>query len=111
MRKINKIINSKPLILTLWFGLSFFAVFKSVIVHNIHNNYIIYKYNFYHVLHQQNLYLPYPEHYFDFNHYGPIFSIIIFPFALLPDSIGVIFWVMFNAWILYLAIKLLPIKE
>jgi hypothetical protein len=111
MRKIKKIVNSKPFILTLWFGLSFFAVFKSVVVHRIHNNYFVYKFNFYHVLHQQNLYLPYPSHYFDTNHYGPIFSIIILPFAMLPDGLGVICWVMFNAWILYKAIRLLPIKE
>jgi hypothetical protein len=33
------------------------------------------------------------------------------PFALLPDGLGVILWVMFNAWALYMAIKLLPLKE
>jgi hypothetical protein len=33
------------------------------------------------------------------------------PFALLPDGLGVILWVMFNAAALYLAVRLLPLKK
>ncbi|MEO8885423.1 MAG: glycosyltransferase family 87 protein [Mucilaginibacter sp.] len=113
MSGIAKIIKGKPFIIALWFGLSLFAVIKSVVLghSHIHNNYFVYKYNFLNLIHQRNLYLPYPEHYFDLNHYGPIFSLIIAPFALLPDGAGVILWVVFNAWILLKAIQLLPIKQ
>jgi len=111
MYKLAKIIKGKPFIYALWFGLSLFAVVKSVILSHIHNNYLVYKYNFINVIHQHNLYAPQPQHYFDLNHYGPIFSFIIAPFALLPDSAGVILWVVFNAWILFLAIQHLPIKN
>jgi hypothetical protein len=111
MDKIIKVIKGKPFILTLWFGLSLFAVVKSVILGHIHNNYFVYKYNFLHVIHQQNLFSFYPEHYFDLNHYGPVFSFIIGPFALLPDSVGVILWVVFNSWVLLKAIQALPIKK
>ncbi len=113
MYKLTKIIKGKPFIIALWFGLSLFAVIKSVVLghSHIHNNYFVYKYNFLNVIHQQNLYLSYPQHYFDLNHYGPIFSLIIAPFALLPDEAGVILWVVFNAWVLLKAIQLLPIKQ
>ncbi|MDB5010612.1 MAG: hypothetical protein JWQ06_1401 [Mucilaginibacter sp.] len=113
MYKLIDIIKGKPFIYALWYGLSLFAVGKSVMLghSHIHNNYFVYKYNFLNVIHEHNLYIHQPEYYFDLNHYGPIFSLIIAPFALMPDSIGVVLWVMFNAWILLKAISLLPIKE
>ena len=113
MEKLSKIIKAKPFIIALWFGLSLFAVIKSVVLghSHIHNNYFVYKYNFLHVINQQNLYASYPENYFDYNHYGPVFAFVIAPFALLPDSVGVVLWVIFNCWILLKAIQLLPIKQ
>lgn len=97
----------------LWFGLSLFAVGKSVVLghSHIHNNYFVYKYNFYHVIQHQNLYAYYPTQYFDLNHYGPIFAYVIAPFALMPDALGVVLWVMFTAFLLMLAINQLPVKE
>jgi hypothetical protein len=113
MYKLAKFFTSKPFVITIWFGLSLFAVGKSVVLghSHIHNNYFVYKYNFYHVINQQNLYIHDPAHYFDLNHYGPIFSYIIAPFALMPDALGVVLWVMFTAWLLLFAIQKLPIKE
>lgn len=113
MSKLADIVKAKPFIYVLWFGLSLFAVGKSVVLghSHIHNNYFVYKFNFVHVLHQQNLYALDPGHYFDLNHYGPIFSLIIAPFALMPDALGVVLWVMFGAWILLKAIQMLPVKE
>jgi hypothetical protein len=113
MQKLAGFFSSKPFIYFFWFGLSLFAVGKSVVLghSHIHNNYFVYKYNFYHVLEQVNLYKPDPAHYFDLNHYGPIFSYIIAPFALMPDAVGVVLWVMFTAGLLLFAIKQLPIKQ
>lgn len=113
MQKAAKLLLSRPFVITLWFGLSLFAVGKSVLLghSHIHNNYFVYKYNFYHVIHQQNLYACYPAQYFDMNHYGPIFAYIIGPFALMPDAAGVVLWVMFTAGMLLLAIQKLPVKE
>jgi hypothetical protein len=113
MDKISRIVKAKPSIIALWFGLSLFAVIKSVVLghSHIHNNYFVYKYNFLHVINQQNLYASYSENYFDLNHYGPVFALVIAPFAMLPDSAGVVLWVMFNSWILLKAIQLLPIKQ
>ncbi len=110
MSKLSKLVYNKPFVLTLYFGLSLFAVVKSVIVNHIHNNYFVYKYNFINVIHQHTIF-GYQKQFQDLNHYGPVFALLMAPFALLPDGLGVILWVMFNAWVLYLAIKLLPLKE
>lgn len=102
------IIKYPRLAYLVWFGLSFFTAIKSVILNFIPNNYLVYKYNFINLINQHNLYLPQQSHYTDLNHYGPIFAFIIAPFALLPDSLGMVLWVMFNAFILMRAIQLLP---
>lgn len=111
MQKITKLIYNKPFVFSLWFGLSFLIVLKGILTHQLFNNYLVFKYNFINTIHQHNLYTYQPEHFDDLNHYGPVFSLIIAPFALMPDSIGVLMWVMFNAFILFKAIQLLPIKE
>ncbi|MET3502764.1 multisubunit Na+/H+ antiporter MnhG subunit [Mucilaginibacter rubeus] len=111
MQKLAKLITNKPFVYSLWFGLSLFLVIKGVLAHQGFNNYTIFKYNFLNTIHQHNLYAYQPEHYYDLNHYGPVFSIIMAPFSILPDSIGVILWVMFNAFILFKAIQLLPLKK
>ncbi|SDI47483.1 glycosyltransferase family 87 protein [Mucilaginibacter sp. P25] len=111
MQKLAKLITNKPFVYSLWFGLSLFLVIKGVLTHQGFNNYTIFKYNFLNTIHQHNLYAYQPEHYYDLNHYGPVFSIIMAPFAILPDSIGVILWVLFNAFILFKAIQLLPLKK
>lgn len=111
MQKLAKLISNKPFVYSLWFGLSLFLVIKGVLTHQGFNNYTIFKYNFLNTIHQHNLYAYQPEHYYDLNHYGPVFSIIMAPFAILPDGIGVILWVLFNAFILFKAIQLLPLKK
>ena len=72
---------------------------------------MVYKYGFINVIHQQNTFGPQPQHFNDLYHYGPVFAILMAPFALLPHGAGVILWVLFNAWILYKAIKTLPFSE
>ncbi|MDP4269367.1 MAG: glycosyltransferase family 87 protein [Bacteroidota bacterium] len=56
------------------------------------------------------LYNPRPEFYKDLNHYGPLFSYIIAPFALLPDYIGAPLWMLALTSILYFSIKDLNLK-
>lgn len=92
----------------LWFALAFAAVLAETLRGSI-NNYLIFKQVFWHVVHQVNLYTDYPTEYQDTNHYGPVFSLVIAPFAILPNWLGVILWSMVNAWILFYAIGRLPI--
>ena len=93
----------------IWLGLACIAALLELLRNSV-NNYLIYKGVFTHTINQVNLYLPYPELYGDTNHYGPFFSIIIAPFALLPNAVGIMLWALANAWLLLKAIKLLPLN-
>jgi Glycosyltransferase family 87 len=96
----------------LWFSLAIIAaiiqLIKSPAV-GIHN-YLIFKGVFWHTIEQVNLYGLYPLEYGDCNHYGPVFSLIIAPFALLPNVIGCFLWCILNAGILFYAVQKLPIS-
>lgn len=103
------IFKDKRFIGTLWFLIALIAGVKHA-TRGVFNDYLIYKSVFYHTIEQVNLYLYYPELNGDCNHYGPIFSLIFAPFALMPDSVGTIFWELTMAFTLYYAIYKLPIK-
>ena len=108
MSKLGKLVLNKYFVTSFWFGLSLFAVIKQTLSTHI-NNYRIYKYVFINLVNQVNLYTQQSSHFEDSNHYGPLFAILIAPFTYLPDNVGCILWVMFNALILYIAIKELPL--
>ena len=105
--------SNKPNFVTiLWFLVPIIAVILLISGGDSEiNNYLIFKNVFWHTVHQQNLYSVYPEAYFDKNHYGPLFSIVIAPFAVLPNFIGATLWTMLNIWILFYAVHKLPISN
>lgn len=95
-----------------WFGTSLLAVILELSRGpNEINNFLIYRGVYEHSLQQVNLYLTYPAEYADSNHYGPLFSLLIAPFAWLPISIGCILWSMVNAWVLFYAIRKLHLTS
>lgn len=65
-------------------------VIASLLKISKHNNYLIFRYVFWHTIEQKPLYAAYDE-YWDTNHYGPFFSLVIAPFALLPGWVGMLF--------------------
>lgn len=99
-----------PFAFVIWFAFALIAVLAELFHHSI-NNFLIFKNVFWHVVDQKNLYQAYPNKYEDHNFYGPIFSFVIAPFAVLPVWIGVILWVLFNAFFLFYAITQLPLTE
>lgn len=94
----------------IWFGLALIAVLLELSRSSI-NNYTIFKGVFWHSVHQKDLYAFYPGEYNDLNHYGPLFAVLIAPFAILPDFIGVILWSMVNAGVLLYAVKKLGFEQ
>jgi Glycosyltransferase family 87 len=93
-----------------WFLLTFLTALSEIVRGpKGYNNYQIFKQVFFHTIEQTNLYTEYATEYFDTNHYGIIFSIIIAPFAILPNWLGCLLWCMANAAILWYAIMQLPI--
>lgn len=96
----------------LWFLIPTVAVILLTLQGPSHyNNYLIFKHVFWNSLQQKDLYDSYPNLYNDKNHYGPFFSIIIAPFALLPNFLGIILWTLFNISILFFAIHKLNLSE
>lgn len=72
------------------------------------NNFLIYKYTFWHAWEGVSLYAPAPE-YGDTNHYGPLFSLIAAPFAVVPQGLGLVLWCAALAAALFFAIRALPV--
>lgn len=102
--------NNRLYIISLWLIITLIAVVKQLLIGKF-NNYSIYKNVFFHTINKLPLYQEYPLEYFDHNHYGPIFSLVIAPFAVLPDYFGMPLWGLFNAGILAWAITQLPLKS
>lgn len=75
------------------------------------NNYLIFKNVFLNTLHQKNLFIHYPDLYFDLNHYGIFFSLLIAPFAVMPDWLGISLWNLANTFIFVYAIHRLPLSD
>ena len=73
------------------------------------NNFLIFRGVFWHTWNGTSLYGEYPQEHFDINHYGPLFSVIIAPFAVVPVWLGLILWHIFLVILLYLAVRRLPI--
>ena len=69
-----------------------------------YNNYKIFSSSFLLLIQHQNLYIPHPEYYCDLYRYTPTFAVGMFPFAYLPESIGLLIWIDLNTLILYYAI-------
>ncbi len=94
----------------LWFTISLFAIFKTLAVGKF-NNYLIFKFTYFSLINERNFFLPQPENFQHYNLYGPTFSLLIAPFALLPNWLGLTLWVLFNSAALLWAIRKLPLTE
>lgn len=102
------IFSDKRFILFLWIMLVLVASAKYAFRGIDNNNYLIFEHVFKHTIQQVNLYAEYPQ-YLDHNYYGPVFSLLIAPFTLLPSSIGCVLWQLCITLSLFLAIYKLPL--
>ena len=73
-----------------------------------YNNYVIFKYSFFHLVDGKNLYQVYPSEHWDLYKYSPAFSLFFSVFADFPDYIGLTLWSLLNALIVFFAISRLP---
>ena len=79
--------------------------------HNDNDTYHIYKSVFWNTVNQLPLYEFYDYLKGDCNHYGPIFSYVIAPFALLPDTWGMFLWLCCLVAVFYFAVRYMPLKK
>jgi hypothetical protein len=106
---LSRIFNNRIFILLVFALLPLITAYRQWHTGTHHNNYLIFIYTFFHAREHLNLFSRYPQ-YGDMNHYGPLFSLVIAPFAMLPEYIGMFFWELLNSLFLFYAIWSLPIK-
>ena len=94
----------------LWTLLAVVAGLTKIAPHR-HNNFLIFRGVFWHTIQKLSLYDFYPTEYNDHNHYGPVFSLVIAPFAVVPDAIGLLLWLVVLALGMYYAVRRLPLEE
>ena len=94
-----------------WVLLTLASIIQNILIKGQFNNYLIFKGVFWHTLSETGLYKEYPSEYFDVNHYGIFFSLIIAPFALLQDKIGASLWIIANSFLLLWVIMKLPLTK
>ena len=94
----------------LWTLLAVVAGLTKMAPHR-HNNFLIFRGVFWHTIQKLSLYDFYPTEYNDHNHYGPVFSLVIAPFAVVPDAIGLLGWLVVLALGMYYAVRHLPLEE
>ena len=97
----HPMLSNRYMLLGLWLLLALAGMLK---YHRSDNNFLIFRGVFWHTMNGTSLYEAYPSEYWDVNHYGPVFSLVIAPFALLPEWAGMLLWLMGLAVWLYAAI-------
>ncbi|RYD73958.1 MAG: DUF2029 domain-containing protein, partial [Sphingobacteriales bacterium] len=107
---LTKVYEDNRFVFLLWICVTLIFVIDSWITNRL-NNYLIFENTFRNLLQQQSFYALYPDFHEDANHYGPIFSLIVAPFAALPNWLGLLFWNLFNCIFLFKAVQSLPVSE
>jgi hypothetical protein len=75
----------------------------------LYSNFLIFKNSFFHLLSHQDLYQSYLSERVDLYKYSPAFALLMAPFAVFPDLVGLFLWNFLNVFVLYMAIWQLPI--
>jgi hypothetical protein len=70
-----------------------------------YNNYLIFVKPFFNLLAEKNLYLEYPEYYYDTYKYSPTFALFMGPLALMPTWLGLLVWNAVNNVVFYFAAR------
>lgn len=97
-------------LLSLWMLIPVIAWITKIIPGK-YNNFLIFRNVFWHTWNGLPLYVPYPQEYHDINHYGPFFSMVIAPFAVVPLWLGLLAWLAGLSYLLYRAVRFFPVEK
>lgn len=104
--KIVKWLTDRRVLVALWVLIGIISALTKMSPTR-HNNYDIFRYVFLNTREGVSLYAPATDGgYGDLNHYGPFFSVIIAPFAILPTWLGLLLWNTALAVCLYYAVQM-----
>lgn len=76
-----------------------------------YNNYMLFKMSFFNLIEGRNLYFHHFEQAWDLYKYSPTFALVMYPFASVPDYVGLPIWNILNAVALFAAIRMLPFRS
>lgn len=76
-----------------------------------YNNFLIFKDAWAHLIQNKDLYILYPDEYYDLYKYSPSFAMWMGLFAWMPDVPALICWNIMNVVVFLIAIRTLPIKK
>ena len=74
-----------------------------------YNNFRIFKFSFYHLIHYRDIYRLFPDDHWDLYKYSPAFALCFGLLSWLPDTIGLFLWNLINALCLFAGVRLLPV--
>jgi len=108
--RIKRVLTDDRVMTGLWVVIGIVSAVTKLSIAR-HNNYLIYKGVFWHAWQGLSLFGAYPMEYGDMNHYGPLFALIMAPFAVLPDWAGMVLWNVGMALLLMWAIRQLDLTR
>lgn len=73
-----------------------------------YNNFRIFKFSFYHLIHDRDIYQLFPDDHWDLYKYSPAFALCFGVLSWMPDILGLFLWNLVNSLCLLLGIRLLP---
>lgn len=106
----KKWISNPRFLFILYILVAVCATIHKYSLHSI-NNFTIFRFSFFHLISNQNLYLEYPAEYFDLFLYSPTFGLFIAPYAVMPVWLGVVLWNATSALLFVIAIRRFPIAD
>lgn len=83
--------------------------FNGLDIYKHYNNFVIFRFSFIHLINLQDLYILHPQDQYDLFKYSPTFALFMFPFAYIPEGLGLVLWNILNALILFIAIRKVPV--
>ena len=98
----HPLLRDYRLLVGLWLLLGLIAALTKL---HADNNFLIFRGVFWHTWEQLSLYAAYPAEYGDVNYYGPVFSLLIAPFAVVPEGMGLVMWCVALSLFLYVAVR------
>lgn len=72
-----------------------------------YNNFVIFKYSFFHLIHGQDIYQYFPADHWDLYKYSPGFAVFFGLLSWLPDPIGLFVWNLLNCGCLFAGVRML----
>jgi hypothetical protein len=111
IKALKSLVHNNRVVIILWCLVIPWAFIKLNFLTTFPNNYNVFKYSYIHAVNEVTLYGVHPDEHADKNNYGPFFSFLFAPFALLPDSAGLAMWITVLVLLLLYAIRQLPLED